>query len=191
MMSLSRNLMYEVVSSSQDQTNDVQSKLEAAYRQYSHGDNLKYIQDQMPAVLYRDNSDDYEGLMTTIGSILRRGDHTTKRMLIRSLRRFGGEQSGELIPEEPAVPNEGVSRTEPLTRTSETMDFGRYVAKLKEHADSLGVEFATTVEEITIRPPLYEATVHLRKERFTARAKSKKEARQQAAYKGCKGLRIG
>ena len=141
--------------------------------------------------LYRDNSDDYEGLMTTIGSILRRGDHATKRMLIQSLRRFGGEQLGEVIPREAVTRSKKTSRTDPLKSISGTMDFGRYVAKLKEHADSLGVEFPTTLEEITIKPPLYEATVHLEKEKFTARAKSKKEARQQAAYKACKGLRIG
>jgi dsRNA-specific ribonuclease len=112
-------------------------------------------------------------------------------MLIQSLRRFGGEQLGAVIPHEPAVRNEKIARIEPLTSLSENMDLGRYVTKLKEHADSLGVEFPTTVEEVTIKPPLYKATVHLTKEKLTAQAKSKKEARQRAAFNACKGLRIG
>lgn len=67
---------------------------------------------------------------------------------------------------------------------------GQYTTLLKEYADSIGAGWSTTFKEITMDPPLFAAIIEFSGRTFEGRAKSKKEARHQAALKACEGLHI-
>lgn len=91
------------------------SRLQAALREYPFGEHLKLLQDQLSDDLVRDSSDDYEGLMTTIGSILRKGSSEELKLLVLSIRRNRGEATSPSI----AFPKPDVRELEKLKSSEE------------------------------------------------------------------------
>ena len=159
-------------------------------RDHPFEDNLKLIQDQVSDSLLRDSSDGCEGLLTTFGSILRRGSKAEIKLLVLSLRKHRTEKAS--LGTTPTVSRrKDIEAAAPsFEDVAHTSDLGSYSQALKEYGEQIGVQPHFTTETKQFYPPRFEASLVFKGLNIRAEAKSKKEARQRAAKEACQNLGI-
>ncbi len=169
----------------QDQSTDVptQARLQASFREYPFTETLRYIQGRVEASLFRNSSDDYEGLMTLIGSKLRKKNRSEMRTMIIGLREY--KSDGVHV-----VRGESIAKSQDSYAEIDTAGLGRYATTLKEHGEKHGAIVRCIARPLSTYPPRYEATLMYQGTMVKAEAKSQREARQKAAMKACDKLDI-
>jgi dsRNA-specific ribonuclease len=159
-------------------------------REYPYEEHLKLLQDQTSDGLFRDSSDDYEGLMTTIGSILHEGSIEETRLLVLSLRNHRAERSSlecHMTKTSSHTLEHGEATVEDASVVG---DCGRYMTALKEYSERMGHGLRIVIDPKGLDPPSFEASWDFQGLRLSAIGKSKKEARQKLARDFCQRLSI-
>ncbi len=169
---------------------ETKSRLQAALRDHPFEENLNLIQDQVPETLLRDSCDSYEGLLTTVGSILREGSKADIRLLVLSLRKHRSEKAS--LGTSPMAANRkavevAASGSQDIASPA---DLGCYAQALKEYGERVGAQPHFRIESQGLNSPAFEASLIFQGLNIKARGKSKKEARHRAAKQGCQNLRL-
>lgn len=153
----------------------------------------------LPVVNTDLEQDAYRVMMFCIGAVVRKGDRQQKAALLAVLRRQGTvlEHSGMSHTQSDSTQSTVSVRRYP--RQVEHIvddldmagsDLGRYATALKENSDKRGLLPTYDVEELSQFPPRFLAIVTLEGSTYEGTAKTKKQARHEAARKACLDMKI-
>lgn len=134
----------------------------------------------------------YRALMFYIGAVVRSGDRRQKAALLAVLRQHAVTSchTGLLPPQGDARESEDDRRSRQKARrvlemTMPVADLGRYATALKEHGDQHGFVPVYKVTELSGMPPQFQASLMVEGSLFEGLAKTKKQARHEAAKTAC------
>ncbi|KAK5069403.1 hypothetical protein LTR51_008653 [Lithohypha guttulata] len=176
-----------------------QSRLEKALQKFPYAQSLTELRAEgleplLPMVEGDLEHDAYRVMMLCIGAIVRKGDRRQKAALLAVLRGQGGpvENSGVSQPRSSTTQHEGRTRRYPRKVehfvgdvSIAASELGRYATALKEHSDKHGLVPTYKVDEVSKIPPHFRAFVMVDGSTYTGTAKTKKQARHEAAKEAC------
>lgn len=133
--------------------------------------------------------------MFCIGAVVRKGDRRQKAVLLTVLRQYGATSQASDFPH----PRNGKARGEGSVReypqkveqfvdeiNTSSSDLGRYATALKEYSDKHGMALTYRVDELSKVPPRFRAIVVVDEtSTYVGTAKTKKQARHEAAKEAC------
>lgn len=136
----------------------------------------------------------YRVMMFCIGAVVRRGDRNQKATLLAVLRQhivksdYAGSirtQIDDTIKRESA--REYSSKVEQFldNETSSAVDIGRFATALHEYSAQHSIKPIYRVIQLSIDPPRFQAFVAVAGDTYEGFAKTKRQARQEAAKRAC------
>lgn len=136
----------------------------------------------------------YRAMMFCIGAVVRNGDRAQKAALLTVLRRHishsaressASWQANSMPKRERAQQDTHEGQQSDDNDTSPSVGLGRYAAALQEHGSQLGFQPVYKVTELSKGSPTFRASVLVAGSSCEGIAKTKKQARHEAAKKAC------
>lgn len=131
-------------------------------------------------------------MMVCIGVVVRKGDRRQKAVLITVLRRQkaareGPGSSNSLILQSKGHGGKYSGKAEQLIDDLDAIpsDLGRYATALTDYSNKRGLKPVYTVNELPRDPPRFSANLAIDGSTYEGAAKTKKQARHEAARKAC------
>lgn len=137
-------------------------------------------------------------VMFCTGAIVRSGDRKQKAALLAILRQHASDRDRvDPLASQGSTRRDHEVQQHPQrissafeNRYMPATDIGRYATALKEHGDQYGFVPTYEVVELSSVPPQFQATATVEGSSFEGIAKTKKQARHEAAKKACLTLHI-
>lgn len=175
----------------------MQSRLECIIRGFPYARSLNDLRGQgleplLPVIDDDSNRGAYRMVMFCIGAVVRSGDRKQKAALLAILRQHAAnlDHTDPVLSQSDADGGEGNRRSSQRVRrvfesTIPAADVGRYATALKEYGDQHGFAPVYKVIELSRVPPYFQASVMVEGSLFEGHAKTKKQARHEAAKMAC------